>query len=102
MNTVQRDAAIQIRRLTVCPRQTPAKTPPNAVRHIDMYKLMRAFCEAGYSNTMTLDHTPRFVEGYEAAGTGYAIGYMLVLPQHARVASTRVVRAKAELSADGL
>jgi len=27
---------------------------------------MRAFCEAGYTNTMTLDHTPRFVEGYEA------------------------------------
>lgn len=37
---------------------------------------MRAFVEAGYSNTMTLDHTPRFVEGYQAAGTGYAIGYM--------------------------
>jgi hypothetical protein len=41
-----------------------------------MYAVMRAFVEAGYSNTMTLDHTPRFVEGYEAAGTGYAIGYM--------------------------
>jgi hypothetical protein len=41
-----------------------------------MYKVMRAFCEAGYGNTMTLDHTPRFVEGYEAAGTAYAIGYM--------------------------
>jgi hypothetical protein len=41
-----------------------------------MYQVMKAFVEAGYSNTMTLDHTPRFVEGYEAAGTGYAIGYM--------------------------
>ena len=41
-----------------------------------MYKAMRAFVEAGYSNTMTLDHTPRFVEGYEAARSGYAIGYM--------------------------
>ena len=41
-----------------------------------MYQVMKAFCETGYSNTMTLDHTPRFVEGYEAAGTAYAIGYM--------------------------
>ena len=44
--------------------------------YMDMYAVMRAFVEAGYSNTMILDHTPRFVEGYEAAGTGYAIGYM--------------------------
>ena len=44
--------------------------------YMEMYKVMRAFVEAGYGNTMTLDHTPRFVEGYEAAGTGYAIGYM--------------------------
>ena len=58
------------------PRQTPAKIPPNAVRYIDMYAVMRAFCQAGYSDTMTLDHTPRFVAGYEAAGTAYAIGYM--------------------------
>ena len=54
-----------------------------------MYAIMRAFVEAGYSNTMTLDHTPRFVEGYEVAGTAYAIGYMREL----------VERAEAELSA---
>jgi D-mannonate dehydratase len=57
-----------------------------------MYQMMKAFCEMGYSNTMTLDHTPRFVEGYEAAGTEYAIGYMRAL----------VERAEAELSADDL
>ena len=60
-----------------------------------MYKVMRAFVEAGYGNTMTLDHTPRFVEGYEAAGTGYAIGYMRALKQRALVE-----RAEAELSAE--
>jgi len=53
-----------------------------------MYQVMRTFCEAGYGNTMTLDHTPCSVEGYEAAGTGYAIGYMRAL----------VERAEAELS----
>ena len=41
-----------------------------------MYGVVRAFVEAGYSNTMILDHMPRFVEGYEAAGTAYVIGYM--------------------------
>ena len=41
-----------------------------------MYQIMKTFVETGYSNTMILDHTPRFVEGYEAAGTAYAIGYM--------------------------
>jgi hypothetical protein len=39
-----------------------------------MYQLMKTFVEAGYSNTMMLDHMHRFVEGYTAAGTGYAIG----------------------------
>jgi hypothetical protein len=41
-----------------------------------MYEIVRTFCEAGYSNTMILDHTPRFVAGHEAAGTAYAIGHM--------------------------
>ena len=41
-----------------------------------MYQIMKTFVETGYSNTMILDHTPRFVESYEAAGTAYAIGYM--------------------------
>ena len=58
--------------------------------YMDMYAVMRAFVEAGYGNTMTLDHTPRFVEGYEAAGTAYAIGYMRAL----------VERAEAELGAE--
>ena len=44
---------------------------------------MKAFVEAEYSNTMTLDHTPRSVEGYEAAGTASAIGYMRALLQRA-------------------
>jgi mannonate dehydratase len=57
--------------------------------YADMYQIMKTFVESGYSNTMILDHTPRFVEGYEAAGTGYAIGYMRAL----------VERAEAELCA---
>ena len=56
--------------------------------YANMYEIMRTFVESGYSNTMILDHTPRFVEGYEAAATGYAIGYMRAL----------VERAEAELS----
>jgi mannonate dehydratase len=58
--------------------------------YADMYKIMRTFCKAGYGNTMTLDHTPRFVAGYEAAGTGYAIGYMRALME----------RAESELGSD--
>ena len=59
-----------------------------------MYRVMKAFVEAGYGNTMTLDHTPRFAEGYEAAGSAYAIGYMRALLQRALVE-----RAEAKLSA---
>jgi len=51
---------------------------------------MRTFVEMGYSNTMILDHTPRFVEGYEATGRGYAIGYM----------RASVERAEAKLGAE--
>jgi mannonate dehydratase len=58
--------------------------------YMDMYQVMKTFVESGYSNTMILDHTPRFVEGYEAAGTAYAIGYMRAL----------VERAEAELAAE--
>ena len=43
--------------------QTPAKTPPNAVRYMDMYQVMKVLVETGYSNTMIVDHRPRFVEG---------------------------------------
>ena len=38
-----------------------------------MYQVMKTFVETGYSNTMILDHTPRFVEGYASlrrAGDG--------------------------------
>ena len=56
--------------------------------YMEMYAVMRTSVETGYCNTMILDHTPRFVEGYEAAGTAYAIGYMRAL----------VERAEAELS----
>ena len=50
-----------------------------------MYKVMGAFCEIGYANTMTLDHTSRFVEEYEAARTAYAIDYMRILMERAKV-----------------
>ena len=53
--------------------------------YADMYQIMRSFCEAGYSNTMTLDHTPRFADGYaQGAGAAYAIGYMRALMERAR------------------
>jgi mannonate dehydratase len=51
--------------------------------YADMHEIMRVFCETGYSNTMTLDHTPRFAPNYEAAGTAYAIGYMRALVKQA-------------------
>ena len=60
-------------------RANTRENVPNAVWHIEMYKVMRAFCETGYGNTMPLDHTPRFVEAtrrFDAPGTAYAIGYM--------------------------
>jgi mannonate dehydratase len=59
--------------------------------YMDMYRVMKTFCEIGYAGTMTLDHTPRFAPGYEGAGTAYAIGYMRAL----------IERAEAELSVEG-
>ena len=60
-----------------------------------MYQVMKAFCEAGYGNTMTLDHTPRFVEGNASlrrAGDGVCDRiYALALSQRA------VEQAEAEL-----
>ncbi len=56
--------------------------------YMDMYRVMRTFCEVGYKGTMTLDHTPKFAPGHETAGTAYAIGYMRAL----------IERAEAELS----
>ena len=51
--------------------------------YANMYEVMRTFYEAGYGNTMTLDHTPRFSPGYKVAGTAYAIGYMRALMERA-------------------
>ena len=57
--------------------------------YMDMYQVMRTFCEVGYAGSMTLDHTPRFVGDYaKGSGTAYAIGYMRALME----------RAEAELS----
>ena len=53
--------------------------------YMDMYAIMRTLVEAGYHGTVTLDHTPRFVEPYAAgAGTAYAIGYMRALLERAQ------------------
>ncbi len=53
--------------------------------YFDMYRIMKLFYEIGYSNTITLDHTPRFAGEYAiGGGTAYAIGYMRALMQQAR------------------
>lgn len=52
--------------------------------YMDMYQVMKVFCEVGYNGTMTLDHTPQFAEGYaQGTGTAYAIGYMRALVERA-------------------
>lgn len=52
--------------------------------YMDMYKVMKTFCEVGYDGSMTLDHTPRFADGYaQGAGIAYAIGYMRALIERA-------------------
>ncbi|MBN1582814.1 MAG: mannonate dehydratase [Anaerolineae bacterium] len=57
--------------------------------YMDMYQIMKLFYKIGYTNTVTLDHTPRFAgENAREIGTAYAIGYMRALMQ----------RAEAELS----
>jgi mannonate dehydratase len=50
--------------------------------YMDMYEVMKTFCEAGYDGSMILDHSPRFAACDEAA-TAYAIGYMRALRQRA-------------------
>jgi len=53
--------------------------------YMDMYQIMRLLFETGYTNTVTLDHTPRFVGDYHlGAGPAYAIGYMRALMERAR------------------
>ncbi|PIE35943.1 D-mannonate dehydratase [candidate division KSB3 bacterium] len=52
--------------------------------YMDMYQVMKTFCEIGYDGTMTLDHTPKFVPGFDkGSGTAYAIGYMRALMERA-------------------
>lgn len=53
--------------------------------YMDMYKIMKALCEAGYDGTVTLDHTPVFAPGYDkGTGAAYAIGYMRALLERAK------------------
>ena len=59
--------------------------------YMDMYEIMKVFCEVGYEGTMILDHNPQFAPGYhQGARTAYAIGYMRALME----------RAEAELNAE--
>jgi len=52
--------------------------------YIDMYKVMRAFCEVGYEGPMTLDHTPLLAsDPAKRAVTAYAVGYMRALIERA-------------------
>ncbi len=52
--------------------------------YMDMYQIMKLFYEIGYTNTVTLDHTPKFVGlDPKGLGTAYAIGYMRALMQRA-------------------
>ncbi|MCP4400940.1 MAG: TIM barrel protein [bacterium] len=52
--------------------------------YMDMYQVMKTFCEIGYDGTMILDHTPKFAPGFrQGSGTAYAIGYMRALMERA-------------------
>lgn len=52
--------------------------------YMDMYEVMRVFCEVGYEGTMALDHTPSFAsDPTKRAATAYAIGYMRALMERA-------------------
>ena len=52
--------------------------------YMDMYQVMKTFCEVGYAGSITLDHTPKFVGDYaKGSGTAYAIGYMRALVERA-------------------
>jgi D-mannonate dehydratase len=51
---------------------------------MDMYKVMRTFCEVSYDGSMILDHTPKMVNDPDDwASTAYAIGYMRALRERA-------------------
>ena len=48
--------------------------------YMDMYRVMKAFVQAGYRGTMILDHSPRFAGEYaKGGGAAYALGYMRAL-----------------------
>ena len=50
----------------------------------DMYPLMKILVETKYGGTVTLDHTPAFVQhAGSGSGTAYAIGYMRALLERA-------------------
>ena len=52
--------------------------------YMDMYQIMKLFCEIGYDGTMILDHTPKFAASMGAgSGIAYAIGYMRALTERA-------------------
>ena len=52
--------------------------------YMDMYQVMKTFVDVGYTESMTLDHTPKFVDDYaKGSGTAYAIGYMRALVERA-------------------
>jgi mannonate dehydratase len=52
--------------------------------YMDMYQVMKVFCETGYGGTMIMDHSPRFAGEYHTgASTAYAIGYMRALMERA-------------------
>ena len=52
--------------------------------YMDMYPIMKLFCDIGYEGTMILDHSPQFVPGMgRGTGTAYAIGAMHALMQRA-------------------
>lgn len=45
---------------------------------------MKILVETGYGSTVTLDHTPGFVQSFgRGSGTAYAIGYMRALRERA-------------------
>ncbi len=57
--------------------------------YMDMYSVMKAFCETHYKGTMILDHSPHMAASYPGAGTAYAIGYMRALRERAEAESDR-------------
>jgi mannonate dehydratase len=53
--------------------------------YMEMYKLMKLFCQVDYDGTIILDHTPKFVSSFgPGTGTAYAIGYMRALMERAQ------------------